>query len=734
MYKYAGIIVNNEALQLDKIFTYEIPENLINSVKIGMRVKVPFGKGNSLIDGFIWDLYENFQEETASIKCIKSIYDKVQLFTAQDMELIQFMRNKYLCSYIDCIKTMIPTGTTKGISNKLSEVIYIGNALTEAYTKEPYSSIYKLVLENNGKYNKSYLSKKFNISISSINTMLKHGFLSKDTVVIDRYNKREYKYYEPKALNTEQLSAVKTILDSNDRLFLIHGITGSGKTEIYMKLVSEALKKEEQSIILVPEISLTPQMVERFKGRFGSDISVFHSKLSDGERYDEWFRIKSGKVRLVVGARSAIFLPFNNLGYIIIDEEHESSYKSDSNPKYDAREIAEYKSSLCSCKVILGSATPSLETYYRCNNKEITLIDIKKRADNSLLPGVEIVDMRQELLENNKSIFSKKLYYGMKEALVKKEQIILFLNRRGFSTFVSCRKCGYVFKCEKCDISMTYHSDSNQLSCHYCGSNTPASHTCPKCGSSYVKYFGAGTEKIEAEVKKYFPNISILRMDFDTTRKKDSYENIYSTFKSGKAQILIGTQMIAKGLDFPNVTLVGVLAADLSLNLPDYKASERTFQLLTQVSGRAGRGQKEGRVIIQTYTPEHYSIVHSGDNDYIGFYGKEISIRKDMNYPPFSKIMLISFNSKNEEVLIKAMQIIGIKLQEFIRNIDKIVMLGPCPCAISKIKDNYRWQIIIKGEVKSELAFNIRNYIYECMKEYYNEVKLSIDLNPSSLL
>jgi primosomal protein N' (replication factor Y) len=523
-------------------------------------------------------------------------------------------------------------------------------------------------------------------------------------------------------------------MNSYKKVFLIHGVTGSGKTEIYMQLVEKAIESGKESIVLVPEIALTPQMVERFKGRFGRDVSVFHSKLSDGERYDEWMRIKRGQVKLAIGARSAIFLPFSNLGFIIMDEEQELSYKSDSNPKYNAREIGEMRCDQYGCKMILGSATPSVETYYRCKKGEIELIVLKNRADGAVMPEIKVVDMREELLHDNKSMFSRVLYEAIGDRLKKKEQTILFLNRRGYSTFVSCRRCGYVFKCSNCDISYTYHHNMGKLICHYCGSKIDIPKVCPKCGSRYVKYFGVGTEKIEQLIKSEFPQAKTIRMDFDTTRKKNSYENIYNTFKEGRADILIGTQMIAKGLDFKNVTLVGVIAADLSINLPDFRSAEKTYELITQVSGRAGRGEKRGEVIVQTYNPENYSIRCAAKNDYENFFNEEIDIRRRMEYPPFSDILFINMNSKNENILIKNIQNVGIFLKNILEKDDKIEMLGPCPCEISKIKELYRWKIMIKGKIDLNLAWNIRKIVYDLLKDVYNDIKVSIDINPNSML
>ncbi|OFI07667.1 primosomal protein N' [Clostridium acetireducens DSM 10703] len=737
MYKYAGIIVNNESIQLDKIFIYKIPEKLVNCIDVGYRVSIPFGKGNKKIYGFVMELYKEIDESynVNKLKYITGLSDEFKVLSYEDLSLIKVMKKKYICTYLECIKSIIPPGILKGVKNKINYVVCVGKKkLSGKFLKEPYTSIWKSVYKNNGVYNKNKLNKLFGFSTSSINTLIKHEFLIQKEKIINRYNIREYKKYPAKNLNFEQQKAVNNILNSNKNIFLIHGVTGSGKTEIYMNLVSEMLKNNKESIILVPEIALTPQMVERFKGRFGKDITVFHSKLSDGEKYDEWLRVKNGKVKVAIGARSAVFLPFKNLGLIVIDEEHEGSYKSDSNPKYNAREISEIKCNLYNCKLVLGSATPSVETYYQCDLGNINLINIKNRADGAFMPNIEVVDMREELSNNNLSIFSKSLYNGIKNSLDKKEQVILFLNRRGFSTFVSCRKCGYVFKCENCDIAMTYHSSSKILSCHYCGSKKNITKKCPKCGSKYVKYFGVGTEKVENEVRKYFPKAKTIRMDFDTTRKKHSYENIYNYFKEGKADVLIGTQMVAKGLDFKNVTLVGVIAADLSLNLPDFHASERTFQLITQVSGRAGRGKKRGNVIVQTYNPDNFSIKYAVNNDYKKFFNEEIVIRKNMNYPPFSKILLINMSSKNEEILIKNIQNVGIYLRNIIENYDKINMLGPCPCEISKIKNYYRWQIILKGDVKEDFAMNIKNTIYKLIKNVYNDIRVSIDINPNSLI
>lgn len=735
MSQYVGVVVNNDSYGVDRIFTYKVPLELRDKIEVGHRVKINFGLGKKVIDGFVIELFDELQEKIPNIKEIKSLGDEEPLFTQDDVRIINFIREKYLSPYIDAIRLFIPKGVTKGVSHKEKVVLYLGNEIKESkYEKEPYLNIYEIVKENQGVYSKTQLSKEFNISLSSINTLINNNHIICKNEVVDRYNNKEYNYYKKRDLNIEQQKVVNDIVFSRSLVHLIKGVTGSGKTEVYMNLVSNVISQGKSAIILVPEIGLTPQMVERFKGRFGRDVAVFHSKLSEGERYDEWHRVKSGKVKLAVGARSALFLPFENLGMIVIDEEHEGTYKSESDPKYNAKEVAEFMANIKFAKLILGSATPSIETYVRVLKEEIKLHELKSRADGAGMPEIHVVDMRDELISGNRSMFSKKLRNYMNEALAKKEQIILFLNRRGFSTFVSCRKCGYVFKCPNCDISLTYHSRGNFLACHYCGNRQNVVNVCPKCKSKYVKYFGIGTEKVEEEISREFQGAKVIRMDLDTTRKKDSYELIYNKFKNGEADILIGTQMVTKGLDFPNVTVVGVIAADMSLNIPDYRCGEKTFQILTQVSGRAGRGKKAGNVIVQTYLPQNYSLRFTKEYNYEGFFKEEVALRKAMRYPPFSNILLINISSKNEEILIKNIQSIGIILRNKIKNSDKIEIMGPCPCIISKIKELYRWQIIIKGEFSLEFAKKVKEIVYEASKDNQSAVRISIDINPNSLI
>ena len=729
---YAEVIINSEALEIDRPFTYKVPEEFNNEIKIGQIVKVPFGKGNKTSEGFILNL-KNDDNIKFKTKNIAAILVKDPVIDEDDINLIEFLREKTLCKYIDAFRLLIPVGIMKGAKAKKKRVIVLKNEdLSNIKNPDGYKKIVEFFKTNSGKYTKSELINEHSISQYKLNKLIENEVLSIEEESVFRYNDRVYNKDSAKTLTIEQENIIREYINSDDKMFLLKGVTGSGKTEVYMKLVERVLLEGKSAIILVPEIALTPQMIERFKGRFGVNVALFHSKLSDGERFDEWFRVKEGKSKVIVGARSAIFLPAKNLGLIIIDEEHENTYKSEQNPKYQTKEVAEYLSELKGCKVILGSATPSIETYYRALTGEMKLLELNSRVDNKAMPPMKVIDMRNELKGGNKSLFSRELFIAIQERLKRKEQIILFLNRRGFSTFVSCRSCGYVFKCDECDISMTYHKNG-LLICHYCGKTKREPRECPKCHSKYVKFFGAGTQRVEEEVKKYFNNAGILRMDVDTTRDKHSYERIYNTFKNGEADILIGTQMVSKGLDFKNVTLVGILAADMSINIPDYRAAERTFQIITQVAGRAGRGDKQGEVLIQTYTPQHYSLQYAVNYDYEGFYEKEFTVRAMMKYPPFGKLLLINGTSKKEELLKNFMHKITMMIKPLVESCLDIEILGPIPCMISKVKENYRWQIVIKGEFDSYFSKNIKEILYDENKNVYNDIRISMDINPNNL-
>lgn len=552
-------------------------------------------------------------------------------------------------------------------------------------------------------------------------------------------------YYEKHDLTEEQRHSLDSILESIDKKdkkqFLLHGITGSGKTEVYLQLVEKMIEIGKDSIVLVPEISLTPQTIDRFVGRFGDNVAVLHSKLSQGERFDQWRKIREGKVKIAIGARSAIFAPFNNLGLIIIDEEHESTYKSSMNPKYDAIEVAEMRCKQSNAVLVRGSATPSIETYYKSLMGHMKLLKLTKRINNRKLPDVDVVDMREELNSGNTSIFSRALRESIQKNLENGKQTILFLNRRGHSTFISCRNCGYVVKCDHCSISMTYHMYENRLKCHYCGKTILPPKICPVCKSKYIKYFGIGTEKVEEYTKEQFPEAVVVRMDLDTTTRKGSYESILKRMENRSIDILIGTQMIAKGLDFKNVTLVGIIAADTSLNLPDYRSSERTFQLITQVAGRAGRGEFNGHVIIQTYNPDHYSIKLAKEHDYVNFYKKEIMLRKEFNYPPFTNIVTILIYGENDGlVALKSNEVYNVLIEELKNNgLENFIgsIMGPSKAPLEKIKNNYRYQILIK--CKDEQLDSLRNIIkWVCIlnkgKINLDNIRISVDINPNSII
>ncbi len=739
MKKYAKIIIQSLSDKLDKFFTYSIPEEFLESVFVGSVVKVSFGKQNKLLFGFVFEILdeEDFTSDDKKyfnrIKDIKSVENKFYL-SLESVELVKYIKEKYLCSYYEAISLFIPSKFLDGVSLRKKDYIFLDTnvEVPKKFKKEPYISIMKFVHENPNLYDKNDLSKLNNFSKSSISTLIKYGILKIKMEELSVGVCKDVYDYEKKCLNYEQKTVYNKIINGTEKVFLLHGVTGSGKTEVYLSIFEHFIERGGDCIILVPEISLTPQMIERVRSRFNNDVAVYHSKLTINERYTEWQKVMNGKVRVAIGTRSALFLPFKNLSCIVIDEEHEGSYKSESDPKYIVKDVAvKYSEIKPNIKVVLGSATPSIESYYKAKSGEYGLIEIKNRVNFRGFPSIEVVNMKDELKQGNKSIFSRALYTKIHERLSKGEQTILFLNKRGFSSFVSCRACGYVYKCKFCDITLTYHGSNRYLICHYCGYAEKNSETCVKCGSNYVKYFGIGTEKVEFIAKKVFPDARVLRMDFDTTRRKNSYDEIYDKIKNKEVDIIIGTQMIAKGFDFENVTLVGVLAADLSMNIPDFKAYERTFQLLNQVSGRAGRGRKSGEVCIQTYEPDSYVIRHSKNNDYESFYNEEIKLRKTLRYPPFTDILNILFQSKNMKFYDDIITLIYQRLKNKFGSMYQV--LGPSACMISKINDYYRWQIIVKGDYDFDIYSEIKNIVYEIIGDIKMDYKVSFDVNPYSI-
>ncbi|ALF10104.1 primosomal protein N' [Parageobacillus thermoglucosidasius] len=574
---------------------------------------------------------------------------------------------------------------------------------------------------------------------ASLKSLVAKGLVAEKEIEVyrDPYGDRSFPTTAPLSLTAEQEKALSSVIESvrtnKHEVFLLYGVTGSGKTEVYMQAIEEVLRQGKEAIVLVPEISLTPQMVKRFKGRFGSQVAVLHSGLSIGEKYDEWRKIHRKEVQLVVGARSAIFAPFENLGMIIIDEEHETSYKQEENPRYHARDVAIYRARVHGCPVVLGSATPSLESFARAKKGVYQLLTLQKRVSDNGMPDVHIVDMREELRSGNRSMFSRALFEKLKDRLHKGEQSVLFLNRRGYSTFVMCRGCGYVIRCPHCDISLTYHRAGQRLKCHYCGYEEPITYHCPSCGNEHIRFFGTGTQKVEEELTKLLPEARVIRMDVDTTSRKGAHERLLAEFGEGKADILLGTQMIAKGLDFPKVTLVGVLAADTTLHLPDFRASEKTFQLLTQVSGRAGRHALPGEVVIQTYTPEHYSIALAAKHDYDAFYQREMVLRKMHGYPPFYYLTLITVSHPEITKAVAVTDKIAAYLRAQLSN--EAIILGPVASPIARLHDRYRYQCMIKYKREPNMTRALKAVIDRYQHDVsQGDLSITIDTNPYTMM
>ena len=737
----AEIIIDSKVKTLNRIFDYEIPNNL--EVNIGNRVFVPFGNKKQPEEGIVIGIKEKSNYKIKNIISVeKESIDKNYI------ELAKWMSKRYICNLADSLRLMLPPGTTKKDINKRVKEKTINlialakdedEIIEDIESKKIKSEKQKDVLEfiiNNGTSSVEDIELFTDGSKAVVSTLIKNGYLEYEEKKVERnpfIHKVDKKTWDLK-LTDEQKLALDSIKESGK--YLIYGITGSGKTEIYMQLIERMLKEDKSSIMLVPEISLTPQTVDRFLERFGEDkIAVLHSKLSIGERYDQWSKIKENKAKIIIGARSAIFAPVKNLGLIIIDEEHDESYQSEMTPRYDAKEVAEFLENKLKICLVLGSATPDLKSYYNSLNGKTKLLKLTKRANNSTLPDVFVVDLRQELANGNKSMLSKKLQDEVRKNLETKKQTILFLNRRGFSTFVMCRDCGYTVKCKRCNITMTYHKSENKLKCHYCGYEENIVKECPECHSKNIKYFGAGTQRLEDEVHSLFENATTIRMDVDTVSKKNSHEEILNKFRNENIDILIGTQMVVKGHHFPNVTLVGVISADMSLNIGDFNANEKTFQTLTQVAGRAGRGEYEGRVIIQTYNPDNYAIECSKMQDYEKFYEVEIGLRKQLKYPPFCDIILIDMSAKN----INELQTVAKKLHLYLKTrvINEkfgLLLYSPVPAPVDRIKDRYRWRMIIKCKYDEKVNNLLTDCLTEFLKMKTKTARVNIEINPNSML
>lgn len=729
---FVEIVLN---LKINKSFTYLVPEELKGEIAVGKRVLVPFV--NKKRQGYIVDIHKNSPDSSIKIKEIISIIDKEPVITIEMLKLSKWIANYYFSSWGMVLEACIPT------LSKPKKEKYISLAITEDKAKELLGELNQsqkkviYALLNNNTLREKELCYQAEVSNSPIETLAKKEIIKIEYRCEDKIlaPQKILSRSSPLSLTLEQKIALDCINSSikkeEFKVFLLQGVTGSGKTEVYMQTISEVILRGKQAIVLIPEISLTPQMVERFKSRFGEEVAILHSGLSPKRRNEEWNKIKNGQVSIAIGARSAVFAPFLNLGLMVVDEEHENTYKQNNNPRYNARDVAIMRAKFTSSVVILGSATPSFESMYNAQKGKYQKLNLPFRIDNRSLPEVELVDLREEISEKSKSLISLKLQKAIKKRLEKKEQVILFLNRRGFFTYIQCISCGKALNCEYCNVSLTYHLKEKTLKCHYCGNIKEVPSLCPYCESRKIKYFGVGTQKIEKEINRLFPQARIARLDVDITKKKDTLENILHKFNKGAIDILIGTQMIAKGLDIPKVTLVGVISADTSLNLPDFRASERTFNLLTQVAGRAGRGNIKGEVLIQTYNPEQFCIQSAIKQDCELFYQQEIKNREALWYPPFSHLTNIIFQGKEESPTKEAAKKFY-ELLETNSSFLEVKLLGPSPCIISRIKSKYRFQIMLKSKKISPL----QKIIKMALDKYKTPpaIRLDIDIDPTIML
>ncbi|MDQ2233817.1 primosomal protein N' [Ligilactobacillus animalis] len=806
MARYAQVIVDVPAMQTNRPYTYELPQELQDQAQVGMRVIVPFGKGERQIQGFIVGLTDEYELAIAP-KRVTSLMDLAPVLNNEALQLADWLAQKTFSFKIRCLQVMLPNVMRASYSkslrllsavelpqelnslfaggseiefdesklsaqqlNKLAqmrqaghlEVVYhvkdrakakLVGVVTSLVDEQNYTQFKAKVRKNAHKQlelleflyqnpHQSFLQTKLQadlqVSLNQLKKAAQQGWLklAQQERYRDPYGDKTLQVTTPKQLTPEQQRAVEqidqAITAKNATTFLLEGVTGSGKTEVYLQAIAHALSQGRSALMLVPEISLTPQMVQRVKERFGKDVAMLHSALSDGERYDEWRRIERKEAKVVVGARSAIFAPLDDLGLIIIDEEHEASYKQEDMPHYQARDVALWRGKYHNCPVVLGSATPDLATRARAQKGVYQQLNLTKRINGSSLPQVTLVDMREAVKTAPAPDFSQILLDQITERLARKEQVVLMLNRRGYSSFVLCRDCGFVLKCPNCDVSLTLHMDTHSMKCHYCGHEEAIPNRCPSCDSKKIRYYGTGTQKVQAELEKLLPEARILRMDVDTTRKKGAHERLLAKFGAHEADILLGTQMIAKGLDFPDVTLVGVLNADTSLSLPDYRSSERTFQLLTQVSGRAGRADKTGQVVIQTYNPEHYAIQLACRQDYEQFFFYEMNLRHLNNYPPYYYTIKITVSAKSEAEAAKESFAIKKGLDQCLS--PQALVLGPTPSSILKIKNRFYYQLVIKYKQEPALEKYLQDLLLQSQSGEKKGIMVVIDREPVNFL
>lgn len=806
MARYAQVIVDVPAMQTNRPYTYELPQELQDQAQVGMRVIVPFGKGERQIQGFIVGLTDEYELAIAP-KRVTSLMDLAPVLNNEALQLADWLAQKTFSFKIRCLQVMLPNAMRASYSkslrllsavelpqelnslfagrseiefdesklsaqqlNKLAqmrqaghlEVVYhvkdrakakLVGVVTSLVDEQNYTQFKAKVRKNahkqlelleflyqnsHQKFLQTKLQASLQVSLNQLKKAAQQGWLklAQQERYRDPYGDKTLQATTPKQLTPEQQRAVEqidqAITAKNATTFLLEGVTGSGKTEVYLQTIAHALSQGRSALMLVPEISLTPQMVQRVKERFGKDVAMLHSALSDGERYDEWRRIERKEAKVVVGARSAIFAPLDDLGLIIIDEEHEASYKQEDMPRYQARDVALWRGKYHNCPVVLGSATPDLATRARAQKGVYQQLNLTKRINGSSLPQVTLVDMREAVKTAPAPDFSQVLLDQITERLARKEQVVLMLNRRGYSSFVLCRDCGFVLKCPNCDVSLTLHMDTHSMKCHYCGHEEAIPNRCPSCDSKKIRYYGTGTQKVQAELEKLLPEARILRMDVDTTRKKGAHERLLAKFGAHEADILLGTQMIAKGLDFPDVTLVGVLNADTALSLPDYRSSERTFQLLTQVSGRAGRADKTGQVVIQTYNPEHYAIQLACRQDYEQFFFYEMNLRHLNNYPPYYYTIKITVSAKSEAEAAKESFAIKKGLDQCLS--PQALVLGPTPSSILKIKNRFYYQLVIKYKQEPALEKYLQELLLQSQSGEKKGIMVVINREPVNFL
>ena len=722
---FAEVIIDQDARALDKIFEYIIPDNL--NVGEGDRVLLPFG--NRIVQGFVVKVKDNCEYDKSKLKKIVSKVDEQRVVKPEMLELMKFMAKKNHLILASILRLFIPAEMREGKVKELFQTFVVLEnedvSLSKSAKKQAELLEYLKEVKRDSLTN---LLKNF--GASAVNGLLEKGAVRKEKQEIKRTPFVMSQSDKSVKLNYSQQNAIEKIKE--DKTYLLHGVTGSGKTEVYMNLIERVLERGKNAIMLVPEISLTPQIMSNFKARFGENVALLHSGLSAGEKFDEWKRLFSGEARIAIGARSAIFAPLENLGIIIIDEEHEQSYISESNPRYDTHDVAQFRAKYNHAPLVLGSATPSVESYEKAKTGEYELLELPVRANGKELPQIQIVDMMNEIRMGNTGIFSNQLLAELYNVVNNKKQAMIFINRRGYSSFMRCRDCGYIAKCDDCDVSLVYHREEKRLKCHYCGKQFKVLDRCPKCKSENIKYGAVVTEQVMNKLQELFPDVKVLRMDNDTTQTKNAHQKILTEFKNTTPAFLVGTQMIAKGHDFDKVVLVGIVDADQTLYHADYRSTERTFSLLTQVAGRAGRSEFEGKVVLQTYSPKHYVYKFASNYDYKGFFRKEENIRQTSQFPPFSRIIRVLFSDHDENYVRETLKVCYTEIEKLKEKYGKgIIYLDAMKSPIKRLQDKYRYQILMR--LKNDIADQVEDEVYSIVKSAAGKASVFIEINPQNM-